>query len=153
VDARFEWTKLSREAHAEATAKFGDDYGSDGWSKPLPGTSPGSHFMGECHRRNGCDRASDAVNVLYKEMEPYAETIRNAEITSNEGLRARTLVSIWDCLPMCSSNDGSFDFDNPESHQSLFSGAVAAIGLSGMVDVLQARLDLDATEPRYGAKS
>lgn len=41
LTAKFEWARLSRAAHAEATAKFGDDYHSDGWAKPLARTSPG----------------------------------------------------------------------------------------------------------------
>ena len=151
LTARFEWAGLSRAAHAEACEKFGDDYSSDGWSKPLPGTSPGTAFLHEVHKRNGCDRASDAVYALYKEMEPFAEMIRDADVTSIAGLRAKALVAIWDCQPLSSRHEGGFDFDNEQSHWSLFSGAVSVTGLSNMVDaLLQNELQLDASTAQDG---
>jgi hypothetical protein len=128
IPAYFEWTKLSRAAHAEAREKFGDDYSSDGWSKPLAGTSPGTAFLYEAHKRNGCDQASRATGVLREEMEPLAEAIRDADITTIVGLRAKTLVAIWDALPMYSGHDGVFDLDDERIHWSLFSGAIAVTG-------------------------
>jgi hypothetical protein len=104
----------------------------------------------EVHKRNGCDRASDAVYALYKEMEPFAEMIRDADVTSIAGLRAKALVAIWDCQPLSSRHEGGFDFDNEESHWSLFSGAVSVTGLSDMVDDLQTRLQIDANMPQDG---
>jgi hypothetical protein len=58
LPARFEWARLSRAARAEATATFGDDYSSDGWSKPSTGSSPGTAFLMGAHKRNGSVRAS-----------------------------------------------------------------------------------------------
>jgi hypothetical protein len=145
LTAKFEWAGLSRAAHAEAMAKFGDDYSSDGWAKPLPGTSPGTAFLHEAHKRNGCDRASSAVHALYEEMEPFAETIRDADVTSIAGLRAKTLVAIWESLPMCAKHEGVFCLEDERSHWSLFSGAIAVTGLSNMVDALQNELQLDAS--------
>jgi hypothetical protein len=145
LTAQFKWAALSRAAHAEAREKFGDDYSSDGWSKPLPGKSPGTAYLSEAHKRNGCDRASDAVHALCKEMEPLAETIKNADVTCVAGLRAKTLVAIWDCQPLGSHHEGCFDFDNQESHRSLFTAAVALTGLSDMVSSIDTRLQADAT--------
>jgi hypothetical protein len=145
IPAYFEWTKLSRAAHAEAREKFGDDYSSDGWSKPLAGTSPGTAFLYEAHKRNGCDQASRATGALREEMEPLAEAIRDADIITIVGLRAKTLVAIWDALPMCSGHDGVFDLDDERIHWSLFSGAIAVTGLSDMVDTLQDELQVDAS--------
>ena len=147
MTARFEWAGLSRAAHAEACKKFGDDYSSDGWSKPLAGTSPGTAFLMEAHKRNGCDRAADAMHALYEEMEPFAETIRDANVTSVAGLRAKTLVAIWDYQPLSSRHEGNFELDHEDSHWSLFSGAVAVTGLSHMVSDLQTRLQIDASIP------
>ena len=63
-------------------------------------------------------------------MEPFAETIRDADVTSIAGLRAKTLVAIWDYQPLSSRHEGNFELDNDDSHWSLFSGAVSVTGLS-----------------------
>jgi hypothetical protein len=133
LPARFEWARLSRAARAEATAKFGDDYSSDGWSKPSAGSSPGTAFLMGAHKRNGSVRASAAMMALHEEMRSFAETIRNADVASIAGLRAKTLVAIWDYQPLCADHEGGFEFDNEESHPSLFYAAVAVTGLSAMV--------------------
>jgi hypothetical protein len=43
------------------------------------------------------------------------------------------LVAIWDYQPLCADHEGGFEFDNEESHPSLFYAAVAVTGLSAMV--------------------
>jgi hypothetical protein len=96
LTVHFEWAHLSRAARAEAFEKFGDDYGADGWSKPLPGKSPGTAFLSEVQERNGCHRASAMEKALSEEMEPFAEKIREADVTTTAGLRAKALVAVWD---------------------------------------------------------
>jgi hypothetical protein len=145
IPAHFEWEKLSRAAHAEAREKFGDDYSSDGWSKPLAGTSPGTAFLYEVHKRNGCDQAAHATSILYEKMEPLAEAIRDADIATIAGLRAKTLVAIWDGIPRYSEHDGVFCLDDERIYWSLFSGAIAVTGLSNMVDALQNELQVAAS--------
>jgi len=83
-------------------------------------------------------------------MEPFAETIRDADVTSIAGLRAKTLVAIWDYQPLSSRHEGNFELDNDDSHWSLFSGAVSVTGLSDMVNDLQTRLQIDASIPQEG---
>jgi hypothetical protein len=80
VTANLRWAKLSRAAKAEAVARFGDDYGSDNWSEPSPGKSPGTAFLSEVHARNGCRQACDAIKALHDEMEPLAELIRDTAV-------------------------------------------------------------------------
>jgi hypothetical protein len=48
-------------------------------------------------------------------MQPLADLIRLSETETIAGLRAKTLVAIWECQPMCASYDGHFDFDNLEA--------------------------------------
>jgi hypothetical protein len=132
LPAWFEWAELSRAAHTEAFEKFGDDYGSDGWSKPNSGTSPGTAFLTEIHERNGCRRVSERMSALFGEMEPFAETIRDADITTIAGLRAKTLVAVWDSLPIGADHDGDLCFDDERSHWSLFNGAIGVTGLSSI---------------------
>jgi hypothetical protein len=145
LTVRFEWAELARAAPAEAFEKFGDDYGSDGWSKPNSGTSPGTAFLSELHERNGCRHVSERMSALFEEMEPFAETIRDADVTTIAGLRAKTLVAVWDNLPISADHDGNLCFEDERSHRSLFSGSVAVTGLSSMVDALQTRLQSDAS--------
>src|ERR1700722_13397586 len=38
----------------------------------------------------------ETMNDLPEEMEPFAETIRDADVTTIAGLRAKTLIAVWD---------------------------------------------------------
>jgi hypothetical protein len=40
------------------------------------------------------------MNDLPEEMEPFAETIRDADVTTIAGLRAKTLIAVWDTYPL-----------------------------------------------------
>jgi hypothetical protein len=84
------------------------------------------------------------VRALDEEMQPLADTIRTADVTSIAGLRAKTLVAIWDYQPLGSRHQGGFDFENEETHRSLFHGAAAATGLSEIVSAIDMRLQIDA---------
>jgi hypothetical protein len=86
----------------------------------------------------------------YEEMEPFAKAIRNADVTSIAGLRAKTLVAIWDCQPISSRHGGGFDFENEESHWSLFHAAAAVTGLSEMVSAIEIQLKIDAGTKQEG---
>jgi hypothetical protein len=63
---------------------------------------------------NGTDRASDPVDALHQEMEPIAEFIRDGEIESLAGLRAKALVAIWiaDSRPICALTPGCLNFED-----------------------------------------
>jgi hypothetical protein len=142
LDVRFVWMRLAREGRAEMEAAFPD---ADDNFKGKIGHHPKWDFHRQVLDRNGCRAADDRMSAISKEMEPVADIIRDAEITTIEGLRAKTLVAIWECQPVCASHDGHFDFDNPENHWSLFTAAVALTGLSAMVSTLDERLQADAT--------
>jgi hypothetical protein len=143
LDVRFIWMRLAREGHAEMEANFPvDDF------EGPTGLDPKWIFHSQVLERNGCKTASDQLSAIYEEMEPLADLIRESGTETIEGLRAKTLVAIWDCQPICATHDGCFSFDNPESHWSLFSAAVAVTGLSDMVSAIDIRLQADADIPQ-----
>ena len=78
-------------------------------------------------------------------MEPLADLIRDAEVESLGGLRSKTLVTLWDCLPIGAFHDGYLYFED-ENLRSLFSGAVAVTGLSRFVSSFCEHLKNDAAE-------
>jgi hypothetical protein len=140
VPAWFDWARLHCEAKEEAEAKFGEEnLDSAAWTLPLTGTAPAFLFQLEVSERNGCDNAGALENALAGQMAPFAELIRESEVTSLAGLRAKTLVSVLDFWPSIADHDGNFQFDE-NSHYSLFAGAVAVTGLSGLVGDLEKRL-------------
>jgi len=142
LDVRFVWMRLAREGRADMEANFPrDEDDFDG----LPGHHPKWAFHSQVLERNGCQEANDRLSAIHQEMEPLADLIRTSETVTIEGLRAKTLVAIWECQPMLATHDGCFDFDNPESHWSLFTAAVALTGLSDMVSSIDTRLQDDAT--------
>jgi hypothetical protein len=143
LDVRFVWTRLAREGRAEMEAKFPDGAGDD-FEGPI-GHHPKWNFHKQVLDRNGCSDASNRLSAIYQEMEPFADLIRSSGSETIEGMRAKLLVAIWDCQPMCATHDGCFDFNNAESHWSLFNAAVAVTGLSAMVSELETRLQADAT--------
>jgi hypothetical protein len=146
LPAWFEWARLRGEAQEETEAKFGEeDWDNESWTEPLCGTSPASIYLMEVIDRNGCARAGEEDCDIYNKMDPLAELIREAAVTSVAGLRAKTLVSIFDFWPSFAGHDGHFGFDvGPSSHYSLFSAAVALTGLGDFVGDLEKRLIADA---------
>jgi hypothetical protein len=140
------WARLWRDAQAETVAKFGeDDVDNPAWHEPLTGTSPAYLFLMAEIEKNGCERASQANCDIFWQMAPFAEIIRESEVTSIAGLRAKTLVSVLDFWPGLAGHDGNLSFDSVESsHFSLFSAAVAVTGLSGFVGEIEKKLKFDA---------
>jgi hypothetical protein len=142
LDAQFIWMRLSLEASDAADAKYPSDNHDDDhpkWAFHLQ--------MGE---QNGCTKASARLSEIHEEMEPLADLIREASSETIEGLRAKTLVAIWDCQPIYSTHEGEFNFSDKDSHQSLFHAAVAMTGLSEMVSAIGARLQIAGTIPQDG---
>jgi hypothetical protein len=142
LDAQFVWARLVRETGDERDAKFPDDDFDVG--------SPKWIFHSEVAKRNGCTEAADRLSAISQEMEPLSKLIREAAAETIEGLRAKTLVAIWDCQPDCATHEGGFEFSNERSHWSLFHAAVAVTGLSEMVSAIDIRLQVDAGIPQDG---
>jgi len=50
-------------------------------------------------KRSGASEADEAISALHQEMEPLANAINAAPVTSIEGLRAKALVAFWEVAP------------------------------------------------------
>lgn len=140
-----EWTRLNREAKSETEAKFGAEYSSPAWQEPIPGQSPAEKFFQNAHARNGADRACDEEDALHQKMEPIAKFIRDGEIRSVEGLRAKALVAIWDSRPTCATHCGCLNLEDEWSLYSLLTGVIAVTGLSDLFGAFVEQVERDAT--------
>jgi hypothetical protein len=88
--AWLEWAPRMRAAHAEA---------KDNMSA-----------LAVAIQRTGCDVAQERMSALEHDMQPLAEEIIAASVTSLGGLRAKALVGLWEALPATASHLGAFDF-------------------------------------------
>jgi hypothetical protein len=141
MPAWFEWARLHCEALDEVEAKFGEQDGeNEAWILPDLGTAPAGQFLHEVIERNGCDAAADVETALFEQMIPFADVIREAEVTSVAGLRAKTLLSILDFWPVGADEENLCSELTETGHYSLFAGAVAVTGLSGLVGKIEKQL-------------
>lgn len=145
MPAWFQWARLAREAKTETKAKFGVDYSAPAWSEPLPGKSPAQLFLHNALVSNGADGAAVAIDALHQEMEPIAEFIRDMEIKSLAGLRAKAFVAIWDSRPTCAIHSGCLNFEDEWSLYSLMTGVIAVTGLTDLFGAFVEQVERDAT--------
>ena len=122
MDAWLEWAPRMRAAHAEA--------------------KDNTSALAVAARRTGCDVAQERMSELEHDMQPLAEEIIAAPVTSLGGLRAKALVALWEALPATASHQGAFDF--PDASRSLFEAVAGMTGLLRLVRELEARLEADA---------
>jgi hypothetical protein len=137
LDLRFVWARLMREAGAEMEAKYpkaNDSFNSPKWA-----------FKSQALERNGGRDVSERLSVISDEMLPLESLIRDAATITVEGLRAKMLVAVRDCLPIRATHNGYLTFEDDQSHWSLFNGAAAVTGLSETVASICERLEADAT--------
>jgi hypothetical protein len=92
-------------------------------------------------QRYDCDGAQARMSELERDMQPLAEEIIAAPVTSLGGLRAKALVALWEALPAHASHAGAFDF--PDASRSLFDAVAGMTGLTPMVRELEAQLAAD----------
>jgi hypothetical protein len=124
VDARLAWAPLMRAARAEAEADIAT--------------------LTAAIQRNGCDAAQARMLELERDMQPLAEEIIAAPVTSLGGLRAKALVALWEALPSHAFHHGAFEFrDDGEASRSLFDAVAGMTGLTPLVRELEARLAAD----------
>ena len=121
MDAWLEWAPRMRAAHAEA---------KDNMSA-----------LAVAIQRTGCDVAQARMSELEHDMQPLAEEIIAAPVTSLSGLRAKALVALWEALPAAASHQGAFDF--PDASRSLFEAVAGMTDLLPLVRELEARLEAD----------
>jgi hypothetical protein len=92
-------------------------------------------------QRTGCDVVQARMSELERDMQPLAEEIIAAPVTSLSGLRAKALVALWEALPATASHQGAFDF--PDASRSLFEAVAGMTDLLPLVRELEARLEAD----------
>jgi hypothetical protein len=83
------------------------------------------------------------MSELRNNMQPLAEEIITAPVTSLGGLRAKALVALWEALPASAFHHFEFR-DDGKASRSLFDAVAEMTGLVPMVCDLEARLAADA---------
>jgi hypothetical protein len=121
MDAWLEWAPRMRAAHAEAKDNVS--------------------ALALAIQRTGCDVVQARMSELERDMQPLAEEIIAAPVTSLSGLRAKALVALWEALPATASHQGAFDF--PDASRSLFEAVAGMTELLPLVRELEARLEAD----------
>src|SRR5947209_4215664 len=124
MDAWLEWAPRMRAAHAEA--------------------KDNTSALAVAVQRTGCDVAQQRMSELEHDMQPLAERIIAAPVTSLGGLRAKALVALWEALPAHAFHHGTFEFrDDGEASRSLFEAVAVMTGLMPLVCELEARVAAD----------
>jgi hypothetical protein len=121
--AQRRWSDALAQAQAEHDREFGDPV--DGNYKHPPGFL--AAFEASCER-SGANETSDALSAIHQEMEPLANAINAASVTSIEGLRAKALVAFWEVAPPC-ADQTEFSFDDAYLFQQLFTAVAELCGL------------------------
>jgi hypothetical protein len=143
VDALLEWAPLHRAGRDAHRGGYYNNLTAEGRAK-------GASFE-EMLASNGCDQASQKCADLYEIMEPLAETIKEAPVAGMADLRARTVVSLWEALPLGAYNEGELGFYSEYDGgaiRSMFDAAVTLTGLQPLVSNVEQCLAAGAaTEP------
>lgn len=130
------WAKGSREAHTFCDANFSiQELGTAG--------SPGSQALNGIYENSGANAAQAGMSALFRKLSPLAQTIARSKTTSPQGLRAKTLAAMWQCVPG-SDSDSGFDFeDGPPAYEMLFWTCIQATGLSTLAREIEGRLRIE----------
>jgi hypothetical protein len=114
------WARAMTRSHSERDQKFGEPR-----DRGYQDTPEIRAAWEEICERNGLDDASARHSAIWKEMEPIADAINAASVTSLEGLRAKALVAFWEVAPS-GAGDTEFSFEDAHPFQQLFA-AVAQL--------------------------
>jgi hypothetical protein len=95
---------------------------------------------------SGARVAESAMDILHGKLNTMARLVEIAPVATMEGLRAKTLAAMYECLPGVADHDGGFDFgDYDQPVKMLFRACVSVSGLSELATRLEARLGKDET--------
>ncbi|MFZ2157231.1 MAG: hypothetical protein WAV72_14075 [Bradyrhizobium sp.] len=104
---------------------------------------PASDAADAIREASGAHAAQKAMSALHSKMATMARIIEIAPVASAEGLRAKTLAAMWECIPACADNV-RFDFgENGRTLEMLFRACERMTGLSELAATLEARLGKD----------
>jgi len=144
MNATLQWAPLMRRVHAEAP--LGLDC-ADEWNKLTKKQQRArDRKLHAVLKRNGGLAAAKRMHVLFEDMEPLAEAIKDGSASSLGGLRAKALVLLFEVKPSMADHDGNFEFpDDGGASRSLFDAVAELTGLTTMVREIEARLAADAT--------
>jgi hypothetical protein len=85
------------------------------------------------------------MTPLFAKMEPIAEKIVETPASTLAGLRAKTLVALFEAWPGMADHEGELRMaDDGGASRSLFMAAAELTGLTPMVREIEARLAADA---------
>ena len=117
------WARAMTRSHSEHDRKFGEPRDRDYQDTPEIRAA-----WEEACERNGLDDACVRQSAIWEEMEPIADAINAASVTSIEGLRAKALVAFWKVAPLV-AGDTEFSFDDAYPFQHLFTAVAELCGL------------------------
>jgi hypothetical protein len=88
----------------------------------------------------GANAAQRAMNAMSTKLITMARIIEVVPVASPQGLRAKTLAAMWECMPGIAGHIG-FDFgDAGPVLEMLFRANIRATGLSELATTLEGRL-------------
>ncbi len=86
------------------------------------------------------------MSATFPKISSLARAIERAPVATTEGLRAKTLAAIWECIPAIGDHSG-FDFaDGPPAYEMLFRACLAVSGLSDLASAIEARLQIEGSK-------
>jgi hypothetical protein len=95
---------------------------------------------------SGARVAESAMEILHGKMRTMARLVENAPVSTMEGLRAKTLAAMYECMPGVADHVGGFDFgEYDQPVKMLFRACVSVTGLSELAASLEARLERGET--------
>jgi hypothetical protein len=121
------WSVSLARAQAEHDQEFGDPA-----DRNYQYTPEIAAVVNDSCERAGVDETSDALSAIYDQMEPLANAINAAPVTSIEGLRTKALVAFWEVHPLF-AGDTEFSFGDAYPFQQLFTAVAEACGLKEKV--------------------
>jgi hypothetical protein len=86
--------------------------------------------------RCGCEAANDRMNDLYDGLEPLVGLIREEEVSTLAGLRARALVLLFEAMP-ASVDEDQLQFDEQGAQEAAASLLLAAAELTGLAPLVR----------------
>ena len=132
VELHRAWAVGATRAHAFCDANFTQE--------ERRGAGPAWTALQSIYKSSGADLGQAGMIAIYSEISSLARAIERAPATTLEGMRAKALVAIFECIPTGAAHSG-FDFeDGPPAYGMLFRACLSVTGLSKLATQLEGRL-------------